>query len=515
MFLPSPNASSDAFWSGLDFSIKDLIKRNPVLRSRNRRDLRFIGDVLILTDDAKDQEGCPLFDDAANDLFLSPKYPKMAVDILKDYGLEPLSLQKYLDLVERDLVSSNSKMHGRDTTDEWHSAVARSLSKMTKNSSTAMQRRLKSLCLLPLRSGVWTSTTSGPVYFPTTGGIDIPDRLDLKVISLSASNNSDRNTLFQHLGVCQATNDHVRASIFRSFGSDPLSFNHIQAYLGFLYLTHQDERHKREGYAAVDVKNGAWERKSPHLTDMYLPGTDHAYSPASLLATREVASLCAEFLHHWHMENVPDRPSSSHPSWERWLCDSLGILERLRLISRDEVALSDAFLYVHEHRPEEFLGLFQHLWLHEKSNLIRNRALRSKIEDLPAEKLCRVSFPLKLGKTWLPLKALKDLAERYMVYPEQFPFLKLEESDMTQQVGSKWNFLCDYFSVRKDDGIDFLLKMLWCMEFDLPEPSFGPQTQKVFDLYVAIYAQLAATDDSSEARRKVKYVQKCFVSKCH
>lgn len=472
--------------------------------------MRLIGDVLILAGNAQDAEGRPLFDDAVKDLYLSPKYPQKAVNILKGYGLRLLQVPIVLNLLEADVRSASSKMHGENTTDEWHSAVARLLSILIKDSAHTEQK-LKSLPLLPLRSGVWTSTASGPVYFPTTEGIDIPESLELRVVSPSASRNSDRKTLFQQLGICDATKNQVRASIFRSFDSDSLSLNQVQAYLDFLYLTHHVGTHTREGYASVWVGTRALQRKSPHRTDMYLPGTDHAYSPASLLAAKGAApGLSAEFLHSWHMKHVPDRPSPSHPSWERWLCDSIGILERLRLMSHDKVGLSDTFLYVHEHRPEEFLGLFEHLWLHEKLNLIIDWTLRSKIEELSAENLCRVGFPLKLHETWLPLKSLKELVGRYMEYPEQFPFLKLEESDMTQQVGSKWDFLSDYFSVGRDDSIDFLLQILWCIQQSCPEPSSDHQLQKVFDLYVAISAKHAVSNDSSEARRKIRFVQECF-----
>ncbi|XEU94732.1 hypothetical protein FSHL1_000016 [Fusarium sambucinum] len=503
MFLPSPDNSSDAFWSGLNHGIQNLMKNKPVLKSRNRKDLRAIRDVVILISDAKDAEGRPLFDDPTKDLYLSPNYSRKVVNILKDYGLEVLSCQTMLNLLETDLRSPESMFHGRQTTDEWHSAVARMLSKLLKG-YISTQQRLKSLPLLPLRSGTWTSTIYGPVYFPTVGKVDIPGSLDINVIAVLASKNSDRNALFQNLGVCQATNNEVRASIFRSYNSKSLSMDVMNGYLGFLYLTHQPGKHVREEYARVKVVTGAFIRKNSHQKDIYLPGTQHAYSPASLLAAGGTSpGLSVDYLHSRHFGSAPGRPSIFHPTWESWLCDFIGIRERLRLVSRDERALADTFLYIHEHRPEKFLALFEYLWLHEKSNLIKNRTLRSKIEDLPAKSLCGVDFSLKLKETWLPLKSLRELVDRYMEHPGQFPFLKLEESGTTEQVGSKWNFLSDYFSVRKDDSVDLLLEILRCIERSCCEPLSDSQTRKVFDLYVAIYAELAVTSDGSDTRRKI------------
>ncbi|KAF4494384.1 ATPase-like, ATP-binding domain [Fusarium agapanthi] len=504
MFLPSSSdTSSDAFWPGLDYEIKSLMKKTPVLKSRTRIDLRPVGDVVFLLNEAQDAEGYPLFDDSTKDLYLSPRYSLNAVKILRGYGLEVLEIQTFLNLLETDLRSPNSRFHGKNTTDEWHSAVARLLSKHLKN-SLSMQQRLKSLPLLPLRSGAWTSTTSGPVYFPKTGVIDIPNSLDLKVITVHASSNSDRSTLFQHLGVGQATYGDVRTSILRSFKSKKaLSFEVINEHLSFLYLTHVFGKGLEE-YTKVEIVNVASMRANPHETDVYLPGTHHAYSPAGLLPVEDASpGLSVDFLHPRHMESTPDKPTLFRPSWETWLCNCIGVRERLRLISRDKRGLSDVFLYVFEHRPEKFLGLFEHLWLHEKSSLVTNRALRSKIEDLPAQKLCGVDYSLKLKEAWLPLKYLRHFVDRYMEYPKQFPFLKLEESDITEQIGSKWHFLSDFFSVSKADSMDFLLQILHYIQQSCPERPSDSQTQKVFDLYIAIYARLTVASDGPDARLKI------------
>ncbi|CVK88266.1 uncharacterized protein FPRN_02199 [Fusarium proliferatum] len=502
MFLPSSSdTSSDAFWSGLNHEIQSLMKKTPVLKSRNRIDLRLVGDVAILTNDVQDAEGHPLFDDPTKDLYLSPSYSQKAREILEGYGLRPLSIYTFLNLLETDLRSPDSRFHGKNTTDEWHSAVARLLSKTLKN-SLSIQQRLKSLPLLPLRYGIWTAITSGPVYFPKTRDIDIPDFLNLKVISVYASKSSDRSTLFQHLGVCQATYNDVRASIFSSFNSGMLSL--YKTYLNFLYLTHEIGKHGQEEYTKVRVMTGALVRKNPHETDIHLPGKQHAYSPASLLDFKEASpGLSVDFLHSTYMENTPDKPSLFHPSWETWLCEFIGVRERLRLISRDKRGLSDVFLYVFEHRPEKFLGLFEHLWLHEKSSLVTNWAVRSKIKDLPAKKLCGVDYSVKLKEAWFPLKYLRHLVDRYMEYPKQFPFLKLEESDTNELVVSKWHFLSEYFSVSKDDNIDFLLQILLYIQKSCPGRPSDSQTQKVFDLYIAIYARLTVSSDGPDARRKI------------
>ncbi|KAF5589156.1 ATPase-like ATP-binding domain-containing protein [Fusarium pseudocircinatum] len=452
MFLPpSSDTSSDAFWSGLNHEIQSLMRKTPVLKSRNRIDLRLVGDVVFLLDVAKDAEGHPLFDDPTKDLYLSPRYSQKAVDILRGYGLEVLNVQTFLNLLETDLRSPNS-------------------------STTAFQ--------IARKFYFYTSETEVVAFAPSEiRSVDI-DYIWASVFPEDGGHQHPRSLRPQR--VCQATFEDVRASILRSFESKFLTFGVINEYLSFLYLTHVFGKGLEE-YTKVEIVTVASTRANPHETDVYLPGTHHAYSPASLLTVKDASpGLSVDFLHPRHMENTPDKPTLFRPSWETWLCDSIGVRKRLRLISRDKRGLSDVFLYILEHRPEKFLGLFEHLWLHEKSSLVTNRALRLKIEDLPAQNLCGVDYSLKLKEAWLPLKSLRHSVDRYMEYPKQFPFLKLEEPDITEHIGSKWHFLSDYFSNS-------------CPK----RPSYS-QTQKVFDLYIAIYARLTVASDGLDARLKIK-----------
>ncbi|KAF5578414.1 hypothetical protein FPANT_10022 [Fusarium pseudoanthophilum] len=340
MFLPSSSdTSSDAFWSGLNQEIQSLMKKTPVLRSRNRIDLRLIGDVIFLPLSAQDAEGHPLFDDPTKDLYLSPSYSQEARNILNGYGLERLNILAFLNLLETDIGSPNSRLHGKNTTDEWHSAVARALSYHHKG-SPSIQPRLKSLPLLPLRSGAWTSTNSGPVH---------------------------------------------RSGLARF----------IRGFLTF--------------------------------------GTHGKHPRQAELITPKLGDVAMRF----------------------YRC------------------------------------------------LVTSRALRRKIEDLPAQKLCGVDYSIKLKEARLPLKDLRHLVERYMEHPKQFPFLKLEESDTTELVVSKWHFLSDYFSVSKDDSVDFLLQILHYIQKSCPERPSESQTQKVFDLYIAIYARLTVASDGPAASLKI------------
>ncbi|KAJ4246269.1 hypothetical protein NW762_013620 [Fusarium torreyae] len=498
LFLPSVGGRPDKFWSKMNFGIHRVVKENRILKSRQRNDLRHIHDVLILYGGAKDKNGEPRLDDPQKDLFISPNYIETVVDILMNYGLRRITCGQFLDLLEIDLRSSNSRMRGKDTTDEWHSGMAFALWGISEISPPD-HRRLKSLPILPLRDGTWTSIDSGPVYLPTTDGPEIPESLDLRVLSLSAVRNADRRSFFQHLFVYEATVDLVRKTIIESFASSTgLLLDDIKSFLAYLYLTHRTGFHAREGYSKVRVIDHGWNNVSPCNKVVYLPGRDQPYSPGTLWFAQSMPpNLSTCLLHPDLLKDAPARQGLFHPSWSTWLRDFIGVQDRLSILSPGGEDLSHVFLYVLEHRPSIFLGFFEYLWILDMTKVLKCPAVITEIQNLPAHNLCGVNFAIKLQETWLPRKSLKRIVERYMEHPGYFPFLKVED-DADVQLVNKWNFLSQYFSVGNFVNMDFFLEILRCIgRSRLNSP-------KVFDLYVAIYSRLSMFEDQQATRQKIR-----------
>lgn len=466
----------------------------------------------MLAADARDEDERPLFDDHNKDPFISPKYNFDAWNALKAYGLKNLQDHMFIDLMELDLQSNQGKYKGQRMTEKWHSSVARLLSKFLEANFNSSPRILR-LNILPLRDNTWTSKHIGPVYFPTTGGIEIPGVLDLKVLSPSAIQNSDRKALYEKLGAIEATQSQVRESIFVFFEkAKSISTNNILELLRYLYLTHKTIVHVFGDYKKVWLATTST-GLNPHSYVIYLPGIDHPYSPGSLLPAQGTApGFHAVYLQDKILEGAPDPADASNLfqiSWKKWMVDYIGVHDRLSLISPTGDGLSDPFLYVFNHRPDKFLGLFEHLWGFEGTRALRIPGLVSKIRGFPAKLLCKVAFALKLEDTWLPSPHLKSSVERYMEHPEQFPFLKFEGSDADQWSSMKWNFLVKHFSVGQDDDMEFLLELLTCIKRSCPFPSSIRQAQRVFELYIAIYAKLATSSDQTKLRTRIRYA---FVS---
>lgn len=473
-----------------------------MLKTRTVEYLRLIKDVRIPADEAE-LHGKPLFDDEANDPYISPKYTRKATGILRSYGLQIQSPPELMDLIEMDIRRPNPSMHG-ETSEEWHSVLAKLFCGWF-DKNWPVRQRLKSVPLLPLREGEWQSAEGLRVYFPTTRGIEIPQNLGLKVLDPIASANTDRRALFERLGASEAKVPLVRDSILAAFDAPKhLFLSDSRAYLHFLYLTHAPHSLGSE-LSRAGIASEARIRIRPQQTDVYLSKTTNPYDAKNLLtALDSTPGLAVEIVHSMYMVNVPSQPTSDHPTWERWLYDSLGVRERLRIISRDGKSLSEAFLYVLEHRSDAFLGLFEHLWVYESSCLRDNDHLRHQICELPAKDLCNVNYALRLQDTWLPLEDLKEDVSRYMEDSKSFPFLKIDASEMTDQFVSKWQFLCSYFSVGHKENLNFLLEILDRIEKNCPKLPSISQTQHVYELYVAIVAKFTVQKNSVLARKQLK-----------
>ncbi|KAH8124644.1 hypothetical protein LI328DRAFT_166990 [Trichoderma asperelloides] len=506
LFLPAAEGASSTFWAELDVKIRKLVIESPVLKSRRRTDLRLITDVWILAANATYGGGEPIFDDPVKDPFLSPQYSRPAREVLEGYGLRLLSEPFFLSMLKTDLSSSNSRMHGTEMTEDWHSALASTLCSWFDRQST-WTFELKQLPLIPLRDGEWTSTLSNPVYFSTTKGVAIPEGLDIRVIQSTATSNTARKRLYEHLGVSEADVAAVRALILRSytlalFGT---SLSDLKSYLHYLYLTHQPGISATTELAKVEVGVDQGCGSRPHETDIYLRGRTHPFSPETLLAPNGAApGFSVKFIHTIHMEDIPQKPAPDHPSWERWLLDFVGIREKLRLVNHSGETLSEAVMYVHQHRPEQFLGLLKYLWRDASLKLRENQILRRTIKALSAKNLCGVSYAISLGDTWLPFENLRNHVSLYLELPQHFPFLKINNTGPADQFSVEWSFLADCFNVRKDENLDFYMDMLRYIQNSHPRAVLVRQGQKIFDLYDAIHAKLTLSRNQSQDQRTIK-----------
>ncbi|CAJ0547168.1 Ff.00g017950.m01.CDS01 [Fusarium sp. VM40] len=489
LFLPT-QAGGTTFWKGLDANIHTWIQRNPIMLSRNLKQLRLIHHVMILTGGAADHNHNPLLDDPTTDQFLSGRYSQQAIDRMK---------------------CVDTRMRQKTASVEWHKDVASVLSLMPE--SLPCFHRMKKLPLLPLRDGTWGTIDSGPVFFPCTGHVDIPEIANLRVICSSACRIPERYKLFELLGVTRAAVPEVTKLILeRLEASDNLSLSEVKGCLHFLYLTRKtSNRNDKSQTKRIKVLTADMKLRSAHDKVVYLPGTDHAYSPESLLGPRdEGRALSVSFLHPDILADAPGESGKPSLDWKAWLCDFCGVRERITLLSPFEQDLSDHFLYVHNQSLGKFVGLFEHLFTHEAERLERSPDLISKINDLAAGQLCRGGFPLTFRDTWFPNPHSEMYVDQYMEYPESFPFLKFEEHASVFKVYGKYKSLARQFAIGKGLGVDFDLEILRYINKASPGPLSVRQSSKVIDLYLSIFVKYLGFFSNAEVAAKIRQVLMFF-----
>jgi len=87
---------------------------------------------------------------------------------------------------------------------------------------------------------------------------------------------------------------------------------------------------------------------------------------------------------------------------------------------------------------------------------------------------------------------------------EPFPFLKLEETMVAEQLNAKWMFLHTNFSVGMAENTDFFLDILRWIKRANPNATLLSQPQRVLDLYFTINAKCLGAADQRAERERVR-----------
>jgi hypothetical protein len=492
-FLPSLDEATE-FWSGLNERIRRCISETPVLRSRHGTRLRKLDDVVSLTHDFMDEYNHPLIHDGEIDPYISDGYPGTSSTRLRQYGLKYNNFDLVLRLLQSDLDSPESRVKSSKC-GKWHSKLAQILLK-------AKPSRLRDLKLLSLRDGKWVSARTCSTLLPTTNGIPIPEGLPMDMLDPCAISNADRLALYNHLGTSEPSISDVRACIFGLYGlfKKDVGLEASRSHLHFLYTTHQP-KYKNEELRRISVHDSNGRSFNPHTIDCFV-SSKQPYGPQDLLeATDRSPGFAISFLHSFYHENVPVTSNKTHPSWNRWLYDALGVRERLRLMSRKGDSLSDTWIFVAEHRPEKLLGLLKHLWGYEGPELSKRPDLVAAVRNTSAKNLCnpKLSSSCSLQKTYLPSSTLRQECSRFLEESEEFPFLELEGFSSSPESSAGWMFLSSVFLVGENQSLAFYLDVLGRMKISDHQAFPMPRAQRVLDLY-ATMGQYASRSFGGDGR---------------
>lgn len=458
--------------------------------------MRTMQDAIFLPDSMRDRDGQPLLDDPDHDLFLSSNYPDSAVEALKNHGLKTMGFNALVELLEKDLKREDSKMKARWTSDEWHSQMANLLLSFAK-AGPSHKKTLRGLPLVPLQDGKWVSFNFGPVYVLTELGFEIPTCLDMQILSLSLP--IHRHVLFQCLGVISATVNQVRDLSARCLDSPKdLSIQDLVSCLSFLYLTHKiPGDHHREQYSKVQVMDMNLRRIKPHLKAIYLTGTDHPYSPESLLP---VGKLPDFFLHLTILEACPSRTGMIMPTWKEWLCKSIGIRQEISLLPEIGVRPFETLAHIYNHRLDKFLGFLKYRWGCELDQPKHDLVLF--LRNFPAKDICVGDFPVKFKSTWLPDRGLETIVKRYVDDISYFPFLNIKMDETSRSIKEEWDFLTRYILPKNDQDMDLRIELVGSMKRLCLKDVSDSQFRSVVDLYSEIDRMLGGPRSKRNERAR-------------
>lgn len=281
--------------------------------------------------------------------------------------------------------------------------------------------------------------------------------------------------------------------------------NISKEHLVFLYRNHQfrtdDEKSK-----AMHIFSEDGLLRCATEQDCYIP-SNSVYGPKLLLGAPDILpGMTVPFVHTCYLEETPEKPSATHPSWVRWLQQSIGAQKNLRLIAKYGRSLSSAWGYLSLYRPQKLLGFLRHVWGDEGRFVIQNESLREALRRTDASQLCDVALPgeCRLDEAYLPFPSLIHPCAQFFDNEAVFPFLHLEGDSTVEQLSSNWLFLHTALGVKKDENLDFLLDILKWLKTSSPDANRIGDFQHIFSLYSAIHSKLICTRNKIELSKRIR-----------
>lgn len=455
-YLPDDKEVSSPFWSELLTRIKKTIKKTPILWPRSRSRLRLISEVKVVPLSFQDSHGDPLVPDIAeNEIYLDPIYQLRK---LKELGLKAMDFDDCVKRIGKDAMSPVSIMKVAD--DDWHERIARLLlDVLTRPTQKKQIPYLKTLPLIPLKNGSWTSMSAGAVFFPGSDDVPIPSDLGLRLIEPKSIKNTTRKKLFTELGAVDADEKTVEKLILKKHRK---SWNEITleasvSHLQYLYWTQPPldslKLRRSSPFCLFNDLNVAVDGRH----DLYF-STDEEYGVSDLLGvvrnecSSKKAHTFGSFINPRYLSSAPSQINdASSISFDHWLTLELLVLRPPRLHDCEDTSqLSKLFLFITEKAPDKVLGTLKTHWASYSILIDADPVLKQKISDVvvPSTNI----GPRELRRTFLPLSGLEARARNFLD-PGMFPFLTLNSTSSVEE----WDFL-------KTLGVGVKFNIEFCLE---------------------------------------------------
>ncbi len=278
----------------------------------------------------------------------------------------------------------------------WHSRLAAGIAESEPSA-------FESARLIPLRNGEWISSAEQPFYFPGRGDdMDIPEGIEVKIITRAACDDPVRKKLFSLLGAKPLTRSRICDLIvdrhrFLSLSNNNLSASCLVSHAWYLFS------HGSIGlnYGTIKLANELGQAVPGEELYMQLPESLFQmkdYLPASLFR--------ADFVHATYLTQGDP---SNHYQWYKWLTDTLHVSLLPNLLSSRKGSITREFQYLIDNHPGRvWLTLVRDDWQHYALDpaLISNR-----ISSIPVQ--CTNQERCQLKDAYLPCTAIIHEALAY------------------------------------------------------------------------------------------------------
>ncbi|KAI1633135.1 hypothetical protein F4809DRAFT_624584 [Biscogniauxia mediterranea] len=521
-YLPDKNSANwGKLWLSLVNIIASRLTETPVLYDLDGF-LNLIGNIFRLGDDMFDNNGEPLFD--SYDI-ISQNYSHSDLNYLREYGLRYAQHPQIIEWVGDDLdKGDSSRMRSPDTSESWHTRVAKFLNYPFEQNLTDLATKVEMLEIIPLEDGTWVSARDTPIYFAKIDGRYIPSDVELPLISKNVVN-SDRLALFNNLGVETAEVGFARRMVLgrylkmESLRSIKNSIKISKSHLEFLYATEKRPSLKKGTkplYRTLRIHDRDNNLIHPGKPHMYL-ADDKPYGPWELLRKTDpgpnlgdgAPGFAVPFVNKEYFGG--DRTAPSDKTWVDWFIHTLRVKNHVRFTVDDDGTLRGIGKYLQKYRPEKFLGaLF--VWWNQKDPLFTLPRFVNCIQETKV--LCRGNRQVLLKEAYFPTEELERRVGRFVGQSVFFPWLWIDAEAIPDASPVKWKSLLTELEVGfPSTDLDFALDMLKYYLDAFPTTITSSNTARLFELYDHIQAKYHENENRVTAREKIRKVfseRKCI-----
>ncbi|KAF2103412.1 hypothetical protein NA57DRAFT_31443 [Rhizodiscina lignyota] len=457
-YIPTDRIA-DEFWGLLQTQIFSRVSSCSVFSSRDNS-LWKAKDLYVVPRQYRDAAMQPLIPDYVGGptAYISEDYDTILdVPILRKLGTTTLSTGGFLGRINKDLDRLHPRLHTMppQLATDWHTRVADQLIAAIQLNSRNRDF-LRKLPIVPLNNGRWVRTFNASVFFPTSGGTEIPPDLPLNLVNDDALQNESRKKLFSQLGIAECAPARIFPLIEQTYPLSDQNFDKSLSHVKFMFWHHKELPSQGLRVSLAPNDNSDWFRPSDVAHGwVYCPLPGDGYAASSLIPASLPEELRGEmhFVKSDYYNMLRQCPIRNGQEGVDWFREFFQIKHNVQLYWRKySTSTSYELDYIRKWRPESLLGVLEASWF--QYNECKDWDDSFAAAEVP---ILKSHQRKRLDSTYLPLPKLVSIV-RGLDLEDDFGFIQ-ELQSITEISSIKWSFL-KRFGVSIEESVTFWLALL-------------------------------------------------------